>query len=118
MKSLESCAIGTFAHAFTPGMCETAVSRLLISWIFLQDLSRAVSRFSMCPVAGNHRRYFFDPIRERNHIVIARPTKGVGVLIPQVCVLISISSSWSGLLYDELEQRIPIFWSQLNTLSR
>ena len=28
---------------------------------FLQNLSRAVSHFSMNPVAGNHRQHFFDP---------------------------------------------------------
>ena len=28
---------------------------------FLQDLSRAISRFSRGPVAGNHRQHFFNP---------------------------------------------------------
>ena len=54
-------AIGTFTRVFAPKMCEVAVSRLRMTWTFLQDLSRAVSRFSRCPVARNHLRYFSDP---------------------------------------------------------
>ena len=53
LQSVGNGAIGTFARAFAPKMCETAVSRLRMTWTFLQDLSRAVSRFSRCPVAGN-----------------------------------------------------------------
>ena len=34
---------------------------LKMSRSFLQDLSRAVSRFSRGPVTGNHRQHFFDP---------------------------------------------------------
>ena len=37
------------------------LARLRVSRSFLQDLSRAVSRFSRGPVAGNHRQHFFDP---------------------------------------------------------
>ena len=62
LLSVGNGAIGTFARAFGANMFETAVSRLRTSyWTLLQDLSRAVSRFSRCPVAGNHLRYFSDP---------------------------------------------------------
>ena len=60
-QSVGNGAVSTFARAFAPKLCETAVSRVRITWTFLQDLSRAVSRFSRCPVAGIHRRYFSDP---------------------------------------------------------
>ena len=60
LQSVGNGAIGTFARAFAPKMCETAVSCLGMNWAFLQDLSRAVSRFSTSPVAGNHFRYFSD----------------------------------------------------------
>ena len=33
---------------------------LRMTWSFLQDPSRAVSRFSRGPVAGNHRQHAFD----------------------------------------------------------
>ena len=42
-------------------MLEFGLPRLRMSRNFLQDLSRAVSRFSRGPVAGNHRQHFFDP---------------------------------------------------------
>ena len=61
LQAVENGAIGTFARHFGPKMGETAVSCLRMTWTFLQDLSRAVLRFSRCPVAGNHLRYFSDP---------------------------------------------------------
>ena len=43
-------------------MLDIGVPRLsMMAWSFLQDLSRAVPRFSRGPVAGNHRQHFFDP---------------------------------------------------------
>ena len=42
-------------------MLEIGLPRLRLSQSFLQDLSRAVSRFSRGPVAGNHRQHIFDP---------------------------------------------------------
>ena len=62
LQSVGNGAISTFARAFAPKICETAVSRLRMTWTFLQDLSRAVSRFSMRPVAGNHLRYVSDQL--------------------------------------------------------
>ena len=61
MQSVGNGAIGMFARAFASKMCETAVSRLRMSWTYLQDLSRAVSRFSRRSVAGNHLRYPSNP---------------------------------------------------------
>ena len=61
LQSVGNGAISTFARAFAPKMCETAVSRLRMTLAILQDLSRAVSRLSRCPVARNHLRYFSDP---------------------------------------------------------
>ena len=58
LRSVGIGAIGAFARAFAPKMCETAVSRFRMTWTFLQDLSRAVSRFSRCLFAGNHLRCF------------------------------------------------------------
>ena len=69
-QSVGNGAVSTFARAFAPKLCETTVSRLVMTWTFLQDLSRAVSHFSMRPVvAGNHLRYFSDPT-ESNTITI------------------------------------------------
>ena len=52
----------TFAWAFAPKMLEIGLPRPRMIRSFLQDLcSGAVSRFSRCPVAGNHRRHFFHP---------------------------------------------------------
>ena len=45
LQSVENGAISTFARAFALKMCETAVSRLRMTWTILQDLSRAISRF-------------------------------------------------------------------------
>ena len=43
-------------------MLEIGLPRPRMIRSFLQDLcSGAVSRFSRCPVAGNHRRHFFHP---------------------------------------------------------
>ena len=61
LQSVGDGAIGTFTRAFAPKMCETAAPRLRMTWTVLQDLSRAVSRFSRYPVTGNHLRYFSDP---------------------------------------------------------
>ena len=61
LQSVGTGAIGTFAQYFAPKRCETAVYRLRMTWIFLQHVSRAVSRFSRCPVAGNRLRYLSDP---------------------------------------------------------
>ena len=68
MQSVENDAIGTFTRDFAPKMCEVAVSRLRMTWTFLQDKSRAVPRFSRCPVARNHLRYFSDPTGSKNTI--------------------------------------------------
>ena len=38
-----------------------------MTWSFPQDLSRAVSRCSRGPVAGNHRQHFFDPAGLQSH---------------------------------------------------
>ena len=61
LQSVGDGAISTFARVFALKMCETDVSRLRTTWTFLQDLSRAVSRFSRCPIAGNHLQYLSDP---------------------------------------------------------
>ena len=42
-------------------MLEMGLPRLGMSRSFLQELSRAVSRSSRGPVAGNHPEHFFDP---------------------------------------------------------
>ena len=61
LQSVEKIPFSTFAWAFAPEMWGTGLSRLRMSRSFLQDLSRAISRFSRGPVAGNHRQHFFDP---------------------------------------------------------
>ena len=58
---LKRYLFGTFAWAFAPIFWEIGPPRLRITLSFLQDLSRAVSRFSRGPVAGSHRQHFFDP---------------------------------------------------------
>ena len=61
LQSVEKIPFSTFAWAFAPEMWGTGLSRLRMSRSFLQDLSRAVSRFSRGPVGGNNRQHFFDP---------------------------------------------------------
>ena len=58
LQSVEKAPFSTFAWAFAPKMLEIGLPRLRMSWSFLQDLSKAVSRFSRGPVAGNHRHFF------------------------------------------------------------
>ena len=50
----------TLAWALAPKMLKICHPCLRMTWSFLQDLSRAVSRFSRGPVAGNHRQHAFD----------------------------------------------------------
>ena len=50
----------TFAWALAPKILEIGLPRPRMTWSFLQDLSRAVSRFSWGPVAGNHRQLWID----------------------------------------------------------
>ena len=59
--SVEKVPFSAFAWTFAPKMLEIGLPRLRVNRSFLQDLSRAVSRFSRGPVAGNHRQHFFDP---------------------------------------------------------
>ena len=61
LQSVEKVPFSTFASDFPPKMLEIGLPRLRISRRFLQDLSRAVCRFSSGLVAGNHRQHFFDP---------------------------------------------------------
>ena len=63
LPSFEKIPFSTSAWAFDPDMLETSLPRLITSRSFLQDRSRAVSRFSSWPVAGNHVEHFFDPTR-------------------------------------------------------
>ena len=51
----------SFACASAPKMLESGLPRLRMSRSFLQNLSRAGSRFSRDPVAGHHRQHSFDP---------------------------------------------------------
>ena len=60
LQSVEKIPFRTFAWAFAPKMLKTGFPRLRMSRSFLQDLSRAVSRFSRGWVAGSHRQHFFD----------------------------------------------------------
>ena len=59
-------------------MLETGLPRLRMNRSVLQDLSRAVSRFSRGPVAGSHRQHFFDPTNtfEKVLAVISRVLDG------------------------------------------
>ena len=61
LQSVEKVAFSTFAWALASKILEIGLPRLKISCNFLQDLSRAVSRFPKGPVSGNHCQYFFDP---------------------------------------------------------
>ena len=61
VQSVEKAAFSTFALAFAPKKLELGLARLGMSRSFLQDLSRAISRISRGPVAGNRRQHFFDP---------------------------------------------------------
>ena len=47
--------------SFCLGKVEKLVSRLRLCRSSLQDLSGGVPRFSIGPVARNHRPHFFDP---------------------------------------------------------
>ena len=58
---LKKC-LSVRSHQISPRKCwKIGLPRLRISRRFLQDLSRAVCRFSSGLVAGNHRQHFFDP---------------------------------------------------------
>ena len=46
LQSVQKVPFGTFAWAFAPNTLEIGPPRLRMTWSFLQDLSRAVSRFS------------------------------------------------------------------------
>ena len=61
LQSVEKVPFGRFTLAFAPNMLEIGLPRLRMTWSFLQDLSRAVARFSTSRVAGNHRQHLFDP---------------------------------------------------------
>ena len=62
LQSVANVLFRTFAWVFFAAkMFEIGLPRLRMSRSFLQDLSRAVSRFARGPVAGNHRQHFFDP---------------------------------------------------------
>ena len=76
-QSVGNGVISTFARAFAPKKCKTAVSHLRMTWTFLQDLSRAVSRFSMRPVARNHLGYFYDSFVSNTITIIDRIEKKV-----------------------------------------
>ena len=69
LQSVKKVPFSTFAWAVARKMLEIGLPGLKMSRSFLQDLSRAVSRFSRGPVAGNHRQHFFDPT-ESNTITI------------------------------------------------
>ena len=75
LQSVEKVAPRTFAGAFVPKMLDFGLARLRMTWSFLQDLSRAVPRFSRGPVAGNHRQHFFDPTRPNTATISDRIEK-------------------------------------------
>ena len=60
-----------------PKMLEVGLPPLRMSRSFLQDLSRAVSRFSRGPVAGNHLQHFFDPTGSNTIIIVHQIEKNV-----------------------------------------
>ena len=58
---LQSVGKVPFSSFTTRKMLAIGLHRLRISRSFLQHVSRAVSRFSRGPAAGNHRQHYFDP---------------------------------------------------------
>ena len=72
LQSLEKAPFRTFAWAFAPKMLEIDLPCLRMNRSFLQDLSRAASRLSRGPVAGNHRQHFFDPIGSNTITIVHR----------------------------------------------
>ena len=75
LQSVEKVPFSTFGWALAPNKLEIGLPRLRMSRSFLQDLSRAVSRFSRGPVAGNHRRHFFDPTGSNTIWIVHRIEK-------------------------------------------
>ena len=81
-------------------------------WVLMQVLPNhelvkckvIICNIPNAPLLENH----FPVLLNRTLIfmVVARPRNGVGALIPQVCALVTICCSWSGLLHEELEHRI------------
>ena len=61
LQSVEKVPFSTLAWVFAPKMFEIGLPRLRMACSFLQDLSRAVPRFSRGPFAGNRLQHFFDP---------------------------------------------------------
>ena len=61
LQSVKKVPFGTFERAFAPKKLEIGLPRLSMNHSFLQHVSRAASRFSRGPVAGNHRQHSFDP---------------------------------------------------------
>ena len=75
--SVEKVPFSAFAWTFAPKMLEIGLPRLRVNRSFLQDLSRAVSRFSRGPVAGNHRQHFCDPTGSNKITIPDRIEKNV-----------------------------------------
>ena len=83
-------------------MSEIGLCHLRMAWSFLQDLSRAVSRFSRGPVAGNHRQHLFDPTGPKMITIYDRIEKNVffdpiGVCNPvesRKCYVPVVSFNW------------------------
>ena len=56
LQSVGNGAVGMFARVSALKMCKTAASRLRMRWMFLQDLSRAVSRHYQLNGFGENAR--------------------------------------------------------------
>ena len=96
-----------FAGAFVaPKMLEIGLPRLRMSRRFVQNLSRAVSRFSRGPVARNHRQHFLNQTGSNTIANVHRietkrffPIRSGNVVVLEISlietVLTAISCNWA-----------------------
>ena len=70
LHPVEKSPFRTFVWACTPTMLGIGLPHLRMSRRFLQQLSRAVSRFSRVTVAGNYHHHFFYPTGSNTTITI------------------------------------------------
>ena len=75
LRSVEKVPFSTFTWVFARKMLGIGLPRLRMTWSFLQDLSRAVSRFPRGPVAGYHRQHCFDPTGSNTITIVHRIEK-------------------------------------------
>ena len=81
LQSVEKVPFSTFVRGFAPKMLEIGLRRVRMRRRFLQDLCRAVSRFSRGRFAGNRRQHCFDPTGSNTITIVQRIEKNVFFVI-------------------------------------